>query len=235
MKSPFGTMGCMTEPVIRRTAAGERPLRRDAERNRRRILRAAREMFAERGLEVTLDDIGRHAGVGVGTVYRRFASKSALIQELFIEELDNLVASAELALERDDPWEGFAGFLIGALETMALDRGLRELLFAEVHGPGSDALAHAREKLMPAVTALIHRAQDAGLVRSDLEATDFPLIQYMISSVVRYTQPANTQAWKRYLTITLDGLRARPDSTPLTEPPLTPSEMDQVMGLPVPR
>jgi AcrR family transcriptional regulator len=88
-----------------------RPLRRDAERNRQRILAAAGELFAERGLSVTLDDIARHAGVGVGTVYRRFPDKNELIDALFEDRLKALCAAAEAALASDDPWDGLVLFL----------------------------------------------------------------------------------------------------------------------------
>jgi AcrR family transcriptional regulator len=80
-----------------------RPLRRDAEQNRQRILAAAREVYSERGLDVTLDDIARHAGVGVGTVYRRFPGKEALIDALFEDKVNSLLSLAEEALANLDP------------------------------------------------------------------------------------------------------------------------------------
>src|SRR5215218_6134927 len=89
----------MSSPDATSTAARERPLRRDAERNRRRILEAAAEVFAERGLAVTMDDIADHAGVGVGTVYRRFPNKDLLIDALLEDRLAELVAMAERAQE----------------------------------------------------------------------------------------------------------------------------------------
>src|ERR1700761_3739438 len=94
----------------------ERPLRKDAERNRRRILRAASDVFTERGLEATLDDVAREAGVGVGTVYRRFPDKAALADALFEERIDALVELATQAHAADDPWEGLAGFMLTAAE-----------------------------------------------------------------------------------------------------------------------
>src|ERR1700760_3898707 len=103
----------------------ERPLRADAARNRERILAAATEVFAERGLHVTLDDIARHAGVGVGTVYRRFADKDALIDE----RLAAFSQLAEEALAYESPWAGLERFLVSSLEQQAADRGLRELVF----------------------------------------------------------------------------------------------------------
>src|ERR1700730_13645758 len=81
-----------------------RPLRRDAERNRQRILKAASEAFNERGLEVSLDEIARYAGVGVGTVYRRVRTKEELVEALFMERLDSVAAIADQALAAPDPW-----------------------------------------------------------------------------------------------------------------------------------
>jgi len=90
---------------------GERPLRRDAERNRQRILAAAAGVFTERGLDATLDDVARAAGVGIGTVYRRFPDKDSLVSELFRDRIDALVTVAEEACEAADPWRGLVGFL----------------------------------------------------------------------------------------------------------------------------
>ncbi|MFI1303863.1 TetR/AcrR family transcriptional regulator [Streptomyces sioyaensis] len=208
---------------------GARRLRRDAEANRQRTLRAAREVFAERGLGVNLDDIARHAGVGVATSYRLFGNKQALINELFEERVDALVVAAEQALTHDDPWEGFVGLLTMALELMAADRGLREVVFSEVGG--RPQVAQARRRFVPASDAVMRRAQDAGLLRPDLATTDLPLIFYMVSCAIQHTQPASTAVWRRYLTIVLDGLRVRPGLTDMPVAALTTAEEEQVAGL----
>src|SRR3954466_6318603 len=88
------------------TTPSARPLRADAERNRQRLIDAARELFAERGLDATLDDIAQRAGVGVGTAYRRFADKDELIDALFEQELAGIVEIADAAAAHEDPWEG---------------------------------------------------------------------------------------------------------------------------------
>src|ERR1700743_3020144 len=106
----------------------DRPLRRDAERNRQRILDAARELFAEEGLGVTLNDIAHHAGVGVGTVYRRFPEKEQLIEELFEQQLSELVGLMEEAVENPVPRLGLTGFLRRNLELQARDRAFREII-----------------------------------------------------------------------------------------------------------
>jgi len=188
-------------------APAPRPLRRDAERNRQRILQAAREVFAERGLGVTLDEIARHAGVGVGTVYRRFADKEALIDALFDDRIGELVAIAEQALAEDDAWEGLVRFLDRSLAMQAADRGLKDLITSSTHG--RDRVAQARALLAPLVSELVRRAQAAGELRADVEPTDVPVITLMLSLVADYAADVVPELWRRYLTIVLDGLRAR--------------------------
>src|SRR5918998_4729568 len=105
----------------------DRPLRRDAERNRQRILEAARDAFAEEGLRVTLDEIAHRAGVGVGTVYRRFPDKEQLIEALFEDRINDFATVAEECLRFDDPWTGLVRFLGRVTEAHAYDRGFKEI------------------------------------------------------------------------------------------------------------
>ncbi|MFF2811585.1 TetR/AcrR family transcriptional regulator [Streptomyces sp. NPDC058000] len=207
---------------------GARRLRRDAEANRQRTLQAAREVFADRGLGVNLDDIARHAGVGVATSYRLFGNKQALINELFEERVDALAAAAEQALTNDDPWAGFVDLLTMILELMAADRGLREVVFSEVGG--RPLVARARRRFLPAADAVMRRAQDAGLLRPDLATTDLPLIFYMVSCAIQHTQPVSGAVWRRCLTIVLDGLRVRPGLTDMPVVALTTAEEEHVAG-----
>jgi AcrR family transcriptional regulator len=186
-------------------------LRADAERNRRRLLDAAAELFTERGLDVTLDEIARHAGVGTGTAYRRFANKDALIDALFEERIDELVALARSCLEVEDPWIALVTYIERALELQGADRGLKQLL----HGArGEDRVAASKQRLAPVVGELVQRAVDAGVVRADLELTDVPVINFMLSSVAELARDVEPELWRRYLAIVLDGLRA-PGATPL--------------------
>jgi AcrR family transcriptional regulator len=196
------------------TTTDERPLRKDAARNRERILAAAREVFAERGLEVTLDDIAHHAGVGVGTVYRRFSDKEQLIDALFDERLDAIATRAELALAIDDPWLALEGWLVGMLEEQASDRGLREIAFAGQHG--RERVGRARARIEPLISSLVDRAHASGQLRSDIVFADMPIIQKMICDVMDITRGVSADVWRRYLAIVLDGLRpARDAPTPL--------------------
>src|SRR5690348_18409526 len=108
----------------------DRPLRKDAELNRRKILDAAGELFAQRGLGVTLNDIAHHAGVGVGTVYRRFPDKADLIEGLFEQRVQRIVELADAALEDPDPWSGLTRFIERTCELQAEDRAFKELVLA---------------------------------------------------------------------------------------------------------
>jgi AcrR family transcriptional regulator len=197
----------------------EKPLRKDAERNRQRVLDAARELFAERGLGVSLDDIAHHAGVGVGTVYRRFPDKELLIDALFEDRIGEMLKAASESLEMADPWLGFVHFLERALELQADDKALKELLLStsEAHA----RIESARRQIEPVVAAVLERAQQVGAVRADLEVSDLLLLQHGIGEVADYTREAAPQVWRRMLVIVLDGLRPdRRRPSPIAEAPL---------------
>jgi AcrR family transcriptional regulator len=206
----------------------ERPLRKDAERNRQRILEAARELFSERGLSVTLNDIAHYAGCGVGTVYRRFPDKEQLIDALFEERIGELVVCAEVALTNPDPWEGLVSFLEDGLRLQARDRGLKEVLLSTDEGRARVAVA--RERLMPLGGQLIERAGAAGALRPDISRQDIPVIHVMLGAVMDGARDVEPDLWRRYLAIVLRGLRA--DSTvpePLPVGPLTQDQLEDVM------
>ena len=208
--------------------AGTRPLRRDAERNRQRILRAAAEVFNERGLEVSLDEIARHAGVGVGTVYRRFRTKEELVEALFMDRLDTVAAIADQALSAPDPWSGLVSFMERMAEVMAGDLGLRQILMFATYG--RNLVAVARERNAPLVERLVERAQAAGQLRSDLRQTDIVFIVFVLTEAAQLAQAASPDIWRRYLTLILDGMRpGREGVTPLPVPALLPGEMEKSM------
>lgn len=212
------------------TEAGttEKPLRKDAERNRQRVLAAARELFAERGLEVTMDDIAHRAGVGVGTVYRRFPDRELLIDALFEDTLGRMLALAEEALEIDDPWEGFVYFFEHALEMQTANRGLKGLLFSTAHG--RERVAHARERIDPIARQLVSRAKASGHLRPDVSHTDMPLLSFSVGTTDDFAGHVAPELWRRYLGIVLDGLRTRREEpSKLSVEPLGEKELDGAM------
>lgn len=205
-----------------------RPLRRDAEQNRQRILRAASEVFTTRGLQATLDDVAHQAGVGVGTVYRRFPDKEALVDALFEDKLQALVTEAELALEAPDSWTGLVTLLERAGGMLTRDRGLLEILMYATYG--QDRVSRARARMQPVVTHVVERAQRDGKVRADFRPTDVPFIEFMLSTAAEYAAQVQPEVWRRYLTLIVDGLRpSRADTTPLPTRALTPEEMVTAM------
>ena len=205
-----------------------RPLRKDAERNRLRILAAAAEVFTERGLHATLVEVAERAGVGVGTVYRRFPDKEALVEALFTERLDAVVGFAEQALAEPDPWAGLVSFLEQAAGLIAGDRGLRQILMFASYG--RNRVDQARARMLPVVSAMVERAQRAGAVRADLRPTDIPLIEFMLGWAAEYAAGVRPEIWRRYLALMLDALRPeRAGTTELPEPALAPDELVQVM------
>ena len=211
-----------------------RPLRRDAERNRQRILKAASEVFNERGLEVSLDEIARCAGVGVGTVYRRFRTKEELVEALFVDRIDSIAAVAEEALEAPDPWSGLVSFMEQMAEKLAGDLGLRQMLMFATYG--QDRVAYARQRNAPLVQRLVERAQAAGQLRADLRPTDIPFIVFMLAEATQLTHGACPGIWRRYLTLILDGLRpGREGVTPLPVAAMAPEEMEKSMRQAAPR
>jgi len=206
-----------------------KPLRKDAERNRQRILDAARELFAERGLGATLNEIAHHAGVGVGTVYRRYPDKAVLIDELFEQRLAEVIELLDAAREDPDPWHGLVTFMTRMLELQAADQGLKELL---LRFPGAlERTGRMRELIYPRVNDLVTRAHATGQLRADVEAPDMPLIQLMIGEVIEITRDIKPELWRRYLELVLQGLRAQPQEPRRIEHgPLSPDQVQHVLA-----
>lgn len=216
----------MTESVAARKP---RALRRDAVLNRERLLAAARKLFAEQGFDVTLDDIARHAGVGVGTAYRRFANKGELLDALFAEQTVELAAAADAGLADPDPWHGLVSYLEKSLALQLRDKGLAQI----VSGDRISVEQHDwnRDVMAPKNRALITRAQEAGVVRADIAGTDLTFIQVGLNAIMTRSRDAHPDLYRRYLHLLLDGLRAESGNpTPLPIAALTSDQTHAVMG-----
>jgi len=193
-------------------------LRRDAQRNRERIVSSARTLFARDGVDVSVDDITHEAGVGMGTLYRHFPTKEALIDGVLEDAFDDLVGLAEEAAAAEDAWAGFTGFLEHALAQHAANRGLKDML--ATHDPARERAQAMRERIRPLVERMIERAQAEGALRPDVTVEDVPLVFWSASRVIETTEAVAPELWRRYLGLLLDGLRAEA-ATPLPAPPLT--------------
>ena len=189
-----------------------RSLRADARRNQERVLAAAREVFAEQGREAQMDDVARRAQVGVGTVYRHFPTKEALIEALALDSFGRVTAIAKEALTVEDPWEALTHTLWRGAEILAADRALSELM-ADI--PGSIIQGSELElELNAAMTELLQRAKAAGVLRPDVILDDVPMLMCGIGSATRKEHRV-PDAWRRHMTIVIDGLRASGASGPL--------------------
>jgi AcrR family transcriptional regulator len=179
--------------------------RADARRNRERVLSAARAQFAANGLDAQVDDIARAADVGVGTVYRHFPTKEALLEALAADRFKRLAEWAREALQAPDAWEGFCGFLRRSAELGANDRLLSEAMAERDAFQGAQ---REKDELMEATAALVERAQAAGELRPEIGAQD---IAMLMCGLGRATGPGSfdhAMSWERYLEIIIAGLRA---------------------------
>jgi AcrR family transcriptional regulator len=195
------------------SGTGRPALRRDAELNRRRIIAAAHEVFRERGTAATLNDVAAHAGVGVGTVYRRFANKEELVDALFDDMIDTVASLAHEAAADPDAWHGLTTSLEKVCEIQSFDRGLREVMLGTGRGPQRQV--QIQQRVAPVVDRLVARAKEQGMLRADVVGIDMPMIQLMVAAVTDHT--GHPDLWRRYLRLLLDGLRSRPDTTALPE------------------
>ncbi|MFE7797949.1 TetR/AcrR family transcriptional regulator [Nocardia sp. NPDC057440] len=202
-----------------------RRLRADAARNQQRIVAAARELFADHGLEITLDDVAERAGVGVGTVYRRFANKKELIAEVFEQNMSEFGDAADAAYAHPDPWQGLVQFFEYACTHLATNRGFSEVML-ELEND-MERFAAVRDRLKPTVAAVIDRARDAGTLAPDVEASDFFALIHMVDALAEFSRPVNPDVWQRYMAIALNGVRADAmPRQPLTVPALTDEEVE---------
>jgi AcrR family transcriptional regulator len=204
-----------------------RGLRKDAERNRRRVLEAARELFATSGMEATLNVVAAHAGVGVGTVYRRFATKDELVDAIFEDGIDQVVCLAESALQQADSWDGFVWFVEQLCELTATDRGLREMVYSTAYG--GYGVECARERLAPPITKLVERARADGHLRPDVEQTDMPILGLLAGTVSEWAGHVEPELWRRYIALLLEGMRSRKGQNGLDVNALDAGQMDEAM------
>ncbi|MDG4668108.1 TetR/AcrR family transcriptional regulator [Mycobacterium sp. 236(2023)] len=203
-------------------------LRKDAERNRLRIIEAARDLCATRGLEATLNEVAHHANLGVGTVYRRFSTKRALFEAIFEDGIYQLVAHAETALKSEDSWEGLSQWVWQMCELTATDRGLREIAFSRTdYGARVDA---GRTHLQPRIRELVDRAKRDGHLRPEVSATDLPLCGLMAGAVVEYAGGVSGDLWRRYVAVLLQGMRRQSVQKPLPVGPLSEEEMEAAVS-----
>lgn len=209
------------------TTAAKPPLRRDAQRNRDRIVAATRAAFQERGLDVGVDEIARRAGVGMGTLYRHFPNKDALIDAIVDARFAELTGAAERALEAARAWDGVEGFLAVAVELQATDRGFKDALAAR--GRDEPRVKAARRKLHAVIERLVNRGREEGALRPDLAGEDIIVLLWATARIVERGGEVGAQQAVRFVAMHLDGLRPSAATEPLPAGPMTVRQLQRVL------
>ena len=195
----------MSNPMSSPDLQVHRPQRADARANRDKLVAAARELFTERGTSAPLEDIAERAGVGIGTLYRHFPTRKALLEAVYVDEVEAMAQSAA-DLAGLPPWEALSQWLHRYVGFAATKRALNEALMET--DPNSDVLLTCRTAITTAGTTLVERAQQAGIVRPDAQFVD---VVRMVGAIALVPTEDDAQK-QRLLDLALDGLRYQPDA-----------------------
>ena len=214
--------------MSRDSGADERGLRADAERNRERVIEAAREVFAEQGLDASLNEVARRAGVGVATLFRRFPNREALISATFAAKIAAYADATEEALADPDPWRGFCTYVERTCAMQVEDRGFTEMLTHTF--PVTEQFEDERVRITAGFAELLTRAKASGQLRQDFEHVDMALVLMANAGVVAVTAEAAPGAWRRLIGYLLQSFAA--DEAPaLPAPPRPEQILDALLRL----
>jgi AcrR family transcriptional regulator len=181
-------------------------LRSDAERNRERIVAAARTVFARDGLSASMASVAREAKVGIATIFRRFPTKEELVAAVFSDRMDAYADAVAVALEDPDPWHGFTGYIEAACAMQAADYGFADVLTMTF--PGAKAMEERRNEAYEGMVELIGRAKATGRLREDFDPSDLVLIHMANAGLVNATGEAAPDAWRRIVALLIQSLEA---------------------------
>jgi AcrR family transcriptional regulator len=202
------------------------PTRRDARRNRDLLIRAAQRRFAEQGVDASLEQVARDAGLAIGTLYRHFPCRVDLLAAAFEPKLTGFLDAGEQALTSDDPWEGLCTFLERFGAAQVDDRGFND--FLSMRFPSRDRTEAMHDRLCALLHDLLSRAQETGAVRPDVTHADVISLVWANTRIIEATRDVAPHAWRRHLYLMLDGFRAGP-ARELPEPPLTDEQLYAAM------
>ncbi|MCA9877194.1 MAG: TetR/AcrR family transcriptional regulator [Thermomicrobiales bacterium] len=206
--------------------APERRLRRDAARSRQRLIAAAREVFATRGLSAGLNEIAHHAGVGVGTAYRHFSDRESLIEAALRDRVEAMASVAEQGLGAPTGWDGLVQVLREAAAMMVADVGLRDVALSNPRC--LDVMAEMDTRVGPVIAALLARAQAEGSVRPDVTVPDLHVLLIMVTEFAQRSAAVEPHVYRRYLELFIDGLRPGSARSDLG-PPLSQADLQRIV------
>jgi AcrR family transcriptional regulator len=202
------------------------PRRRDARERRDRLIVAAQREFAAHGVDASLEKVARDAGVAIGTLYRHFPTRLDLLVAAFQPRLQEFLDGANKALETDDAWEAFVGYLENLFSVQAGDRGFNDFLSRRF--PGNADTEHIHDQMCQQIEDVLARAQEAGAARPDITQADIVNLIWTNGRIIDATSTTAPNAWRRHLYLMLDAYRAE-RAHPLPEPPMTYKQLYDAM------
>ena len=203
-----------------------RPLRRDAQQRRDKLVAAAQSEFAAQGVDASLEKVARDAGVAIGTLYRHFPTRLDLLMAAFEPRLQEFLDGATKAMEMDDPWKGFVRYLENLFAVQAGDRGFNDFLSRRF--PGNAETERIHDRMCRQIEDVLTRAQEAGRARPDITQADIVNLIWSNGRIIDATSATAPTAWRRQLYLMLDAYRAeRAHSIP--EPPMTGEQLYAAM------
>lgn len=203
-----------------------RPLRRDARERRGRLIAAAQHEFAAHGMDASLEQIARQAGVSIGTLYRHFPKRLDLLMAAFRPRLQEFLDEAAKALAMEDPWEGFVYYLENLFGMQVGDRGFNDFLSRRF--PGNPETEQIHDEMCQQIDDLLARAQEAGRARPDITRADIVNLIWSNGRIIDATSATAPTAWRRYLYLMLDAYRAE-RAHPIPEAPMTDQQLYDAM------
>ena len=211
---------------VNATEARQRPLRRDAQEHRDRLLAAAQREFAAHGVDASLEKIARDAGVAIGTLYRHFPTRMDLLLAAFRPRVQEFFDGAEKALAMNDPWEGFVYYLENLFAIQVGDRGFNDFLSRRFTDNAETERIH--DEMCQQIEDVLTRAQEAREVRPDIALADIVSLIWSNGRMIDATSAAAPNAWRRNLHLMLDAYRAE-RAHPIPEPPMTDGQLYDAM------
>lgn len=202
------------------------PRRRDAIERHDRLITAARQEFAARGVTASLEGIARDAGVAIGTLYRHFPTRLDLLMAAFEPLIQEFLDGAKKALDIQDPWEGFVSYLENLFRVQAGDRGFNDFLSRRF--PGNTETERIHDLMCRQIESVLARAQEAGQARSDIALADIVNLIWSNGRMMDATSTTAPNEWRRHLYLMLDAYRAE-RAHPIPEPPMTEDQLYDAM------
>jgi len=202
------------------------PRRRDAQASHQRLILAAQSEFAAGGVDASLEQIARDAGVSIGTLYRHFPTRLDLLMAAFQKRLQEFLAGADRAMMIDDPWHAFVSYLENLFTVQAGDRGFNDFLSRRF--PGNAETERIHDEMCRQIETVLGRAQEAGKARPDIALADVVNLIWSNGRIMDATSASAPDAWRRHLHLMLDAYRAE-RAHPIAEPPMSQEQLYDAM------